>query len=538
MHGADRETWTPEFLSTLERIRELVTTASLDAVVVVQLAYAINWHSNFSGGPTKDAAKTVIAAIPQTEKYQLTVALVDGWGHLLRERGENFREAQAEWRDEQLRIAREFVKKNIDTKEALDIFQERISVIQKVAGQINSSPGIFTRLLCEMVPKLAQGIGECVVADPQSSLCNVFDDALYGLTQSAPQAAISIARNALASGNIELIRRIAWAYCVRVSSGGASAEEKELLGNLVSHTDEFVAVNAIRGIAALAETDPTSALVTLLSADIGKSAKIADTFCEMFCQDKTLSVATLNRGQLAELLLKLSRCPTIDEHWTGEFIGKCSKIHPDLVIAFLISRVSTEKGDENPDYQALPYAWEERNQLLFHESEGFSLALRTVREWLLDAPKGLGKAFWAPRLYAAVSGGYGDAVISDLDEWANSSDPKEIKVVAQLLAEAPRDFIFKYSPFVIHLIEHAEALRQDCLDTVTSGLIRSAISGIKSGTPGEPFPEDLALRDKSNEMLSTLPRGSAPWRFFDELRLHSERNIAFDRHGDEDEIGY
>ena len=58
------------------------------------------------------------------------------------------------------------------------------------------------------------------------------------------------------------------------------------------------------------------------------------------------------------------------------------------------------------------------------------------------------------------------------------------------------------------------------------------LQGGKSGTPGQPFPEDIEQRDKAYEMMQKLPAGSPTHRFY--KSLYEEAVSEIDRHTNED----
>jgi hypothetical protein len=43
---------------------------------------------------------------------------------------------------------------------------------------------------------------------------------------------------------------------------------------------------------------------------------------------------------------------------------------------------------------------------------------------------------------------------------------------------------------------------------IASELYCSAVSGLRAGVPGQPFPQDLALRDKAKNVLTSISRFS------------------------------
>jgi hypothetical protein len=67
------------------------------------------------------------------------------------------------------------------------------------------------------------------------------------------------------------------------------------------------------------------------------------------------------------------------------------------------------------------------------------------------------------------------------------------------------------------------------LKNVLGSLMGSAISGIRSGIAGEPMPQDIEMKEKSEEALRTLLRFSPAFELYDEMRRHADDRIADSR---------
>jgi len=53
----------------------------------------------------------------------------------------------------------------------------------------------------------------------------------------------------------------------------------------------------------------------------------------------------------------------------------------------------------------------------------------------------------------------------------------------------------------------------------------ATISGVRSGTPGEPFPETIEQRDRSRAIAKDLPAGSIERRFYADMAKSAERDV-------------
>jgi hypothetical protein len=291
----------------------------------------------------------------------------------------------------------------------------------------------------------------------------------------------------------------------------------------------------VRGVAAQAATDRAWTLATLLSAPIGRSSKVADEVLAMFMHGDSLSFGSLGESTVLALVDRLERCPTIENHWIQEFLAEASRVAPSRVLQLLIKRIERDEKLVSRDFQPMPYLWDEKPRLKFRQGNDLPVHLRTIREWLLVAPRNTATMFWGPKLYRSVAIDYDQVVLDDLSAWTMSGDAEQLDVIARLLSEAPRGFVFDQRAFVVELLEHAATVNKASLDGMRAALWQSAISGMRHGVPGQPFREDEVRRDRAVEALQLTSRRSAAWLFFDRLKHGAERDI---KHKEEREEEY
>jgi hypothetical protein len=85
------------------------------------------------------------------------------------------------------------------------------------------------------------------------------------------------------------------------------------------------------------------------------------------------------------------------------------------------------------------------------------------------------------------------------------------------------------NPSFITFLEACERAGEPARRKGVDALFRSAISGICSGTPGEPFPRDLQAQSLANAALARLSRLSPAYELYNLIRRDAERDIEFTR---------
>src|ERR1700686_3210947 len=131
----------------------------------------------------------------------------------------------------------------------------------------------------------------------------------------------------------------------------------------------------------------------------------------------------------------------------------------------------------------------------------------------------------ARELFETLFGSFDGEVVQLLDEWSATADKNDMCLIANVLHEAPPNFIFSQVSFVSRLLERAKRLGGETLRRLSSALASSAISGIRHGVPGEPFPRDLEMKANAESVLRSLSRFSATYQLYEDIKRHAEWGI-------------
>ncbi len=168
----------------------------------------------------------------------------------------------------------------------------------------------------------------------------------------------------------------------------------------------------------------------------------------------------------------------------------------------------------------------------FNETEQYENLLKTVRDWTAETPGNWTRDHYGAELFKLVSAGFDSVTLKVLEEWVISADERQLRNVAALLRQANSNFVWDNSTFVINLLEKAQKFGNDCYRKVSSYLYELVLQGVRSGTPGQPFPQDIEQRDRSLELMKRLPVGSPAYKFY--KTLYEEALAAIKRHSSDD----
>ena len=301
---------------------------------------------------------------------------------------------------------------------------------------------------------------------------------------------------------------------------------------LLSHEDIYVRKLAIASLGALAEASPKVAIDLAKYVELGDSEVLASELCLLFCGGWGPPFGELTSDDLKVILSKLEDVPDIDDHWTNTFLVKASELDAVSVVGFLLDRIRNEHNG-NSRYYALPILGFRDPLVGLGTGPEQEKTLRYIRDASLEQGQSIG--YWIPQLFREISLGFESATsLIVLDEWINSGNANRIKAAACLVSGAQPGFIFKHVGFVSNLLERAYAASDDTYQAVSSTLASTALSGARSGTPGQPMPEDVAAREQAKAVAGTFNAGSPAYRFYASLAESAEATIRFQLLRDEE----
>lgn len=537
--ATDYAEWTGEFVETIGKVEELFSKHDLDPVVIVALRKSFAWHVSYADGATKQAARKALDAIQKTPLYRITLNLLDGWGEL-RERGsEDYDATQKRMEAEAKATVEEMYATYKNADAVRTVLEERFSTITALGMAHNNSAHFLSMLVGEHAD-VGKAIWKAAFAKGAGyPLLAILDNVLAVLIDKEPNFALSIAREALASEIPELARAVAFAYGWRRRGGAPySRDEIRLIGDLVRHKDETVVIGVVRALENVVSAERGLGVSLFLELDFQKSLRLVHESFMILMHNQTFRGAIKDEGVFNAILAKLALVPGIDDHWITAFIREGSKGFPHETLSFLLARIEHEQAmrdGESREFQAIPWFWNRDADLKFREHAQFPAILSAIVEWMK------GKKDWIVEkrgavLFATISGGFDDVTLQALSPSLFSPDPATVRAASSLLTEAPRTFVFEHVPLVVRLLSHAHALGKEVQGNVGSDLWGSAIQGTRSGVPGQPFPEDLAMRDKSEEILKTLSKGSPAWEFYAGLKKQAETFINMEQRRELDEF--
>jgi transcriptional regulator with XRE-family HTH domain len=520
--------WTGPFVEGLSAIEAALKDKSVDPLVFVAVLNSLSWHANYATGETSVIARRIRARSPETLEFRVIQTLIDGYGSEMRRFDPKNHEEKLRRHIESL--VNDLLSAYPDAKDLRLFIAKALAHIGQNYDQSHASPYVLYEALIRTSPDFSRATLEDALAYPESTTQRFVPGALGTLWANDPKEARQVASRLIESDRESLLAAVGQAYSIFFHSGQYEDSDIKVFETLVASGRTWIAQSAIGSLRGLSEADAALRVQLALKANIGSSNKLADDLLFSFIRNQSTVLSYLTEDDVDVLFQKLMAVAELDGHWIEEFLAAVSFAFPERALSFFKRRIDYAASQENWNYRPINHGPYCHVRLRFRETSAFPDLMRDVAEWM-KANHGAHYLFRyrVRELCEAIFGPYDEIVVSFLDAWVSVSDENDLEIVSNILKEAQPSFIFDYRDFVERILERAKILGSEPLKNVLGSLMGSAISGIRSGIAGEPMPQDIEMKEKSEEALRTLPRFSPAFELYDEMRRHADDRIADSR---------
>ncbi len=531
----DREQWRPEQLEILSLIADLAQR-STEPVILIRIRRILLCHRRDSpSDEVRNKADAIASSIPESSELRLTQELMDpfhmdAWQPNEESGDDDSRLRQEKSAQTQRDLVVEFIRHSEHAGKAYEILTDRMQTI--CAASVQPHPHTFLGILGKKDPEFAANLCDIIVNNPNGSLAPHLCSLLTNVRKWSVERARDIGQRAMRGGSIILCSGVALSCQSWEWADSAAEEDIEVIRELLNHEDINVRGLAIGSLASLAEANPKLAIDLAIGVEVGDNVHLAKELCQLFSNGGGVPFRELTSDDLKTLLSKLEDVQKLDNFNIRTFLVNASEQDAWAVVGLLRARIR-KKDNERTRYEALPILGFREPLIGLAASPDHEKILREIRDILLE-PGGASE-YLIEKLYREVSLDFESAAsLKVLDEWINSGDAARIQSAARLVSHAKPDFVFENVEFTSNLLERANAASSECHRSAASNLTRSAISGDRSGTPGQPMSEDIALKDQALAAKSQFNAGSPSYKFYDSLAKWAAASIREDLLRDEE----
>ena len=532
----DRTQWLPEEKAVLEHFAEVAQT-STKPVVHLRIIETLAWHTRYNpSNEIKQRARHIVASIPDSYELRLIKILghADGRVWLLDNQDSDapFDHAQSDQRKQaELNVLiEEFVQAQPNPIEGLQYLYTKIEEVH--ADGVRPEPLAVVMAISQRYPQYAAAMAEALIENPDSHLAPYIAWLLFGLRFANIDATLVLEQRIANRGNAVMAFSLTHAFRWNEWRETLQPADVEVLQSLIAYSDPSVSTQALSVMGYVGQILPDLVIPVVLSIDVEDISVRAEALCKVFHKDFGIHPDRLTNEQLELLLSKLESVKSVDGYHIRAVLSYVAARLPRRIVEFLMQRLKYEKASYDASFESLPYAGLGNELAVLADSEQYIDLLRIVRDRALDET--LGYSLELPMLYRDISLNYQAASLTVLNEWIDSGDYQKIILASTLLRQVPQSFLFENDDFTFHLLEQAYSVGSECFDEVQRHLASTVLYGEKNGPAGQPFPQDIALRDRSRATLERLS-GSSPLRgFYEMLVRQAESNIAYSYKRDEE----
>lgn len=419
----------------------------------------------------------------------------------------------------------QIIQANPVPRDGLHVLSKCLDMINLDKEYIN--PATFLIGIGEVSLDYCLGLCEAILESPDRSLARHFDMLITPIRRSDPAKGLEMLRRALDSDHAVLWTGVASFYYHPSWIDSVLDEDVVIIELLIAHQNLNVSMIAIGALWNLGKARPHEAKQLALSVEFEGNSPLAEELFMRFDMKIGVPIEEFNDAELDKLITRLSRINKLDDPFVNKFLVTASNRRPLSVLRMLLDRVNTLEYDCMRDIQALPnLGFDLRLEGLPQAAEYLDI-LREVRDRALALNRR--NAFLIPQLFREITLNFSTNCLPVLDEWIATREKHKVEAVAFLLRESSPAFVFIHKKFVANLLEIAHDIGDQCLSIVSSHLQSPSITQGKQGVTGEPFPEDIDLRDKATSTAKSYPPGSPQARFYDSLVKLAEDSIRLTR---------
>lgn len=511
--------WESEFTGTLTAIISELDAKKIAPAVLVKVAISTSWHSNYGSGKSKTLARQIQSRLDESLDLRTARLLMDGWGHLTERLGSGHRARHSQVLE---KFVVEVTTEPSGAKDAYELIEHQL---KDVLLDADSSPQILIAELIRHSSDYARELLHTAMSNGGHVSSRYSGAALAKLLLDQDKLALLVVEDALNTNDEALLSMAAEAYA-NYSPASYAPADVQVVRAITQSNRQRVQMWAPHVVRQVSQVDIDLALELTVSADFGGTQRLAHDYLMWIGDENVMPFDRIDVSCVEAILEKLVALSEIDDYWIQEFVKRALKHYPDTVIEFLIARVhvALDRGDWS--YRPVPWSSSLRGGFGLMLQSNAHRWLRRLFDWALAQElAGESVLSWFGDLVRALCNVNDPAFIDFFRQWIEGAGRAGSPITVAVIREAPQDFVFMHQDLVIWMLRMARSQGIDALNKASSALFASAVTGSRSGTPGEPFPKDLALRDRAADVLSGLTRQEPAYELYSLLHRHALQAI-------------
>lgn len=534
--GDDAE-WTEEFVETLEATDRALGMPGVTAPVLVRVAESVHWHAVYGLERLQAIAQQTIALLNRDLETRTARAFMDAWGSntwpIEKDTGRPLHESDVN------ALCQDLQSSHPNSADLAEFLDRVLGQIAEATGNQDYGQGqLFMGRILESNVPLARHVIQSYLRGETSRLLPHVGRALSGLMKYARSEASETITAMLASGDNHL-GVLAETYYFGAVLGEFSEIDVEALKRLFSSTDKAVIWHLPQIAREVARSNPRFAIELTVSIDMEVALRHTSDFFLWIAHESTIPFELFRHDELRKLVDGLRYLTRHDDYWANRFLKKVLRKAPELVIDLAKARIDDAIATGDWGRSPLPRIHSGMESLGFMSIENARKMLRDLLDWGLSRVSDRTFTYHFSELFKAFCSPYDAAFLSVVEEWLSAGTEQHFMVATIILRDAGPSLIYENGEFVSRTLAAARALGRKVHRDLASAYVIAGSSGMRSGTPGQPFDADIRLKDLATRRLETLSKSDPAFELYTSLETFAaaqiERQLHEGRQMDEEE---
>lgn len=509
--------WDAEPAAVLERVCQVLQSHVVHPVIKVRAAISVGWHAFYNSNPVCNSlARTIISCTEQDLPTRLVRLFADAWGHQT-------------WKDDDLvgrevfsaatqKFIEDLSREYLEAEHLYEFLTTWLKEVTEIATPSWGQPHLFINQLLQQRVDLARMVVH--QASDAQALMTRFAGAALAVLIKDHEFRDHLA-SLLSDPDVHSWELVAEAYA-RQAPDFFTDEDLPALRSIFQSREPMVLHHAASIARLIATKDPAFAVELICLADLSVSAGSTHDFFMWLSHDSTVPVSTITDDQWCALLGNLSQIPDLEDYWVQSFLRRAIQVVPADVLEMLKSRLQSDVRSFR--YWTLRRDQEGNGLALLSHPQGRQL-LRSFLAWAVEVDEE--QMLSVGSYVAGLCGKYGGEVLALLLELMRGGKEAHVNVVAAVLRSAQQELVIQETPFVREALNLAELIGASAVRSISSALWAATFSGGRSGIAGEPFKEDLEIREHAEKILCGLSRLDPAHKFYSGLLQTARDNIEW-----------
>ena len=512
-----------EFEQTIKAINDLVRAGRLQPVILMTLAHHLSWMAEHGSEITKEAAQEFLDLLPDDLEFRLLVTLAKGNGSDLS--GREFDDGWQERNDAWIKGISAELKASYTNIELLELIENTLKTLHD-SGTMHTMANVLIYQLMRGDLELARAFITVERARSASHMRHSLAAAVLEVMSSEPSEGRAVVKQFLESADEDLAYAAAFSF--RSLERPFDEQDTALLKSALSSPTPSTVQAAIQSLWNKHVHENLRLMIDLLKAVHFEIAPpLANEVFMVFRGSSTLSVLT--KSDVKHFLLRLRDIPKIDGYHTQDFLAYVSEKFPFELLDFYTTRIDIATQDQSYSFRPVNFGPYSHTPLRFNKSAEAFAVVSHIWSWLCQHGEHKDYVFneHTANLFEAIFPEHASADLAEFfDAKVDTASALELGLMGRLLRKAAPDFIFTQRSFVVRYLDRCRAVDPKLVKAAISSLVGATVSGLKSGTVGQPFERDVRQRDEAKKILTTLSRLSPAYELYDYALRSAERDIA------------